>query len=120
MNLDNYFTDSGFRAHFASVTDSPARVAPLAEDVAPAIPFDELPVRQQLDIAERVVRTRYQGAMEEAFSIDNKDAFEKFCRVVLDSSCSDSDVGITTREVALQYLSRCAAMREEDLSELGG
>lgn len=103
----------------SGLPDSPQRTAPPDEDIAPAVPFDDLPMRQQLDIAERVCRTRYKGAMDEAFSVDNKEAFEKFCRVVLDSACSDSDVGTTARELALQYVSACAATRGDDLSELG-
>ena len=120
MSLDSYFTDSGFRTKFASVADSPARTAPPAEDIAPAVPFDELPTRMQLDIASRACHTRYEGAMHEALSIDNETAFKRFLTVLLDSSCADSDVGAAAREVALQYLSRCAAVREDDLSELGG
>lgn len=104
----------------SGIANSPARTAAPDEDVAPAIPFDELPMRMQIDIAERAVRTRYPGAMAEAFSIDNEDAFRKFLAVLLDSACSDSDVGLTARELALQYVSRCAAVREDDLSELGG
>ncbi|HXR88817.1 MAG TPA: hypothetical protein VN750_00895 [Steroidobacteraceae bacterium] len=104
----------------SGIPDSPVRTAPPAEDVAPAVPFDELPIRQQLDIASRACRTRYQGAMEEAFSVDNEPGFKKFLAVLLDSSCSDSDVGTTARDLALQYVSRCAAAREDDLSELGG
>jgi len=119
MSLNDYFTDSGFRTQFASVANSPQRTAPPDEDAVPAVPFDELPTRMQLDIAGRACRTRYKDAMHEAFSIDNKVAFEKFCRLVLDSSCADSDVGTAAREVALQYLSRCAAVQEDDLSELG-
>jgi hypothetical protein len=104
-----------------SVPDSPQRTAPPDEDDGPApIPFDELPTRMQLDIAERICRIRYTDAMDEAFSIENQLAFQKFVATLLDSSCSDSDVGATARELALQYLSECAERRDEDLSELGG
>jgi hypothetical protein len=107
------------RAMHLGIADSPQRTAPPDEDVAPAVPFDELPMRAQLDIAERVVRTRYQGAMDEAFSADNAPAFAKFVRVLLDSACSDADVGATARELALQYVSACAEARDDNLSELG-
>lgn len=104
---------------YSGIPDSPGRTAPPDEDVAPAVPFDELPMRQQLDIAERVCRTRYVDAMDEAFSADNKEGFDKFITALLDSARSDSEVGTAARELALQYVSRCAAAREEDLAELG-
>src|SRR5690348_12833247 len=94
--------------------DDPNRVGPPADLDGPE--FSTLPLAQRLDAAERLCRREvYKEALAEAL-VEGK-LVDSLNRLILDSATSNEDIGQLAREIALDYLDRCAAARGEDIGD---
>lgn len=114
--ITHYVNDSASPDWLRAVSDDPARVAaPDYEEAGPA--FGELPIREQLDIAETVCRREpYHSALGEA--LPESDRYQSFLHMLLDSNCPDAVVGKLARELVLDYLQAVAVAQHDDLAEL--
>lgn len=83
----------------------------------PAVPtFEDLPRRQQLDIAGTVCRRQaYRDALEEA--LPESEGYDRWLTLAVDANVADSEIGRTARELILSYLGRVATVRGDDLAE---
>jgi hypothetical protein len=119
MNLLDYFTDDGFRTQFATVDDNPNRIAPPDYYESAGGPaFGELPIGEQLEIAEGVCRREpYASALLEALPESEK--YRSFLSLALERSVSDADLGKLARGMILDYLQAVAVVNGDDLAEMG-
>lgn len=78
--------------------------------------FEELPRREQLDIAETVCRRpSYREALSEA--LPESDAYDHWLTLAIDANVDDAEIGRRARELILAYLARVAAVRGDELAE---
>ena len=101
------------RSHAAFLRDDQARVGPPDE---PLPAFEDLPRREQLDIAETVCRQpAYRDALTEALL--ESDGYDGWLMATIDVNVSDAEIGRRARVLILAYLGRVAAFRGDDLAE---
>lgn len=78
--------------------------------------FEDLPRREQLTIAETAcARPAYRQALEEA--LPESDGYDGWLEATINVNVSDAEIGRRARELILEYLSRVAAVRGDDLAE---
>lgn len=102
------------RSHAAFLRDDPCRVAPPEYTAGPA--FEDLPRREQLNIAETVCRLpSYRSALTEA--LPESDGYDGWLSAIVDVNVSDAEIGRRARQLILGYLGRVAAARGDELAE---
>lgn len=106
------------RSHAALLLrDDPVRVAP-PEYGPERSAFEELPRREQLDIAETVCRRpSYREALLEV--LPESDGYDGWLSAAIDANVDDAEIGKRARELILTYLGRVAAVRSDELVEEG-
>lgn len=102
------------RSHAATLLrDDPVRVSP--PDEVDGLSFEDLPRREQFDIAETVCRQpTYRSALIEA--LPESDGYDGWLQATIDVNVSDAEIGRRVRELILAYLARVAAFRGDDLA----